>query len=181
MTTYAAFLRGVNVGGKSIVSMTELKACFESLGYTHVRTYINSGNVIFDASGDSRALEIDIEGVLLKRFKIHTVVMIRSHHEMLGLLEHVPKKWLAAQGHTLEFLFLGRSIDKPDVLKEITPKDDIEELLYFPGALLWLFESTAKTSSNVLKINTTPLYQQISVRTSGTVRKMVELMGKTTS
>jgi uncharacterized protein (DUF1697 family) len=176
MTTYAAFLRGVNVGGKSIVSMAELKSSFESLGYTHVTTYINSGNIIFHASGDPRAIERDIEAIIYKRFKIHTVAMVRTHHEMLDLLEHVPEEWLAAEGYTLEFLFLGRDIDSPEILKQITPKDDMEELLYFPGALLWHFATDAKTRSSVLKINTMPLYQQISVRTSGTVRKLTELM-----
>jgi hypothetical protein len=43
---YLALLRGINVGGKMKVNMAELKACFEKLGYGHVQTYGNSGNVI---------------------------------------------------------------------------------------------------------------------------------------
>lgn len=46
---YIALLRGINVGGNNKVSMGELKQAFESLGFTNVSTYINSGNVIFDS------------------------------------------------------------------------------------------------------------------------------------
>lgn len=49
MTKYVAFLRGINVGGKSKVPMSELKKLFDELGFQNVRTYINSGNVIFEA------------------------------------------------------------------------------------------------------------------------------------
>ena len=47
MKRYIAFLRGINISGKNKVSMTELKQEFERLDYTEVKTYLNSGNVIF--------------------------------------------------------------------------------------------------------------------------------------
>ena len=49
--------RGINVGGKNIIKMTDLKACFESLGFKDVRTYIQSGNVLFRAAGSGRRSE----------------------------------------------------------------------------------------------------------------------------
>ena len=54
MTTYVALLRGINVGGKNRILMTDLAACFESAGYEDVRTYIQSGNVVFRAAADDR-------------------------------------------------------------------------------------------------------------------------------
>lgn len=47
MQRYIALLRGINVGGKNKISMKELKAGFEELGFSNVVTYLNSGNVIF--------------------------------------------------------------------------------------------------------------------------------------
>jgi uncharacterized protein (DUF1697 family) len=44
---YITLLRGINVGGNNIIKMTDLKSCFESMGFTGVSTYIQSGNVIF--------------------------------------------------------------------------------------------------------------------------------------
>ena len=49
MATHVALLRGINVGGKNLIRMADLKACFEANGYVDVVTYIQSGNVLFTA------------------------------------------------------------------------------------------------------------------------------------
>lgn len=64
---YVALLRGVNVGGKNKVSMSELKVCFEDLGYQNVSTYINSGNILFTSSKSAAALAKEIEATLIKK------------------------------------------------------------------------------------------------------------------
>jgi uncharacterized protein (DUF1697 family) len=51
---YVAFLRGVNLGGKTMVRMEELRAIFEALAFEGVKTYINSGNVGFDPPSSAR-------------------------------------------------------------------------------------------------------------------------------
>ncbi len=53
MKRYIAFLRGVNISGKNKVPMAELKKCFEKLGFGEVKTYLNSGNVIFSSDEDN--------------------------------------------------------------------------------------------------------------------------------
>jgi uncharacterized protein (DUF1697 family) len=50
MTIYIALLRGINVGGKNIIKMAELKKVFEKIGLCNVRTYIQSGNVLFKSN-----------------------------------------------------------------------------------------------------------------------------------
>ena len=66
---YIALLRGVNVGGNNKVPMGELKACFEKAGFLNVSTYINSGNVLFDADEtDIIKLICMCEELLLKQF-----------------------------------------------------------------------------------------------------------------
>lgn len=176
MTAYVAFLRGVNVGGKNTVSMSDLKSCFKSLGYADVRTYINSGNVIFTADGDERSLEQDIEAALHKRFGQPIMAMVRSQNDMNDLVAHVPATWLAATDYKFEFFFLHHSVDSPEVLENFSPKPDIEELLYFPGALLWFVQRAAITRSKVIRVVGTPLYKQLSIRSSNTVRKITALM-----
>ncbi|NIP26808.1 MAG: DUF1697 domain-containing protein, partial [Phycisphaerae bacterium] len=54
MRQYAALLRGINVGGKNIIKMADLRACFERMGFSDVRTYIQSGNVLFWATETDR-------------------------------------------------------------------------------------------------------------------------------
>ena len=69
MTTYVALLRGINVGGKNLIRMPALKACFEENGFEDVATYIQSGNVLF-ASSETRnaALTDRIEAMLAESF-----------------------------------------------------------------------------------------------------------------
>jgi uncharacterized protein (DUF1697 family) len=50
---YIALLRGINVGGNTLIKMPDLKVCFESLGFTDVVTYIQSGNVVFSTRNDN--------------------------------------------------------------------------------------------------------------------------------
>jgi uncharacterized protein (DUF1697 family) len=57
LTQYVAFLRGINVGGHNLVKMEDLRQLFLSLGFNNVKSYINSGNIIFETSEiDSNAL-----------------------------------------------------------------------------------------------------------------------------
>ena len=69
MQRYIAFLRGVNISGKNKVPMAELKEEFERLGYKEVRTYLNSGNVIFFSDeNDMESLTKQILKMLKNRF-----------------------------------------------------------------------------------------------------------------
>lgn len=59
MKRFVAFLRGINISGKNKVSMAELKKGFENIGFKEVKTYLNSGNVIFSSEKDNREYFID--------------------------------------------------------------------------------------------------------------------------
>ena len=80
MTRYVALLRGINVGGKNLIKMTDLKACFEALGFENVSTYIQSGNVLFSANKSNQAkLTSRIEEALSKTFNYKSRVVVRSY------------------------------------------------------------------------------------------------------
>src|SRR6185503_11509658 len=94
LQVFVALLRGVNVGGNNIISMKALKESFEKSGFTHVSTYINSGNVIFTAKEvDPRKLERKIEQLLAKEFQLGGKVVVRSVAEMAKLVESLPSSW----------------------------------------------------------------------------------------
>lgn len=74
---YVALLRGINVGGNSLIKMADLKVGFEGIGLTEVKTYINSGNVLFASDEkDSRKLSEKIEGMILKKFKLPVKTLV---------------------------------------------------------------------------------------------------------
>ncbi len=174
---YVAFLRGINVGGKGIVSMTNLKAVFEKLGYDNVRTYINSGNVIFSAGeSDARKLETHIEKALDAELKMTIKVVVRSKQEIENLLENLPKSWAHPEDKRCYVMFLRHTVDKPEVLDGIVIKEEIEELHYVPGALLWSALLTDVTRSNMSKLISNPVYKELTIRNLNTVMKVVGMM-----
>jgi len=81
MKRQIALLRGINVSGKNKVSMAELKEGFEELGFQEVKTYLNSGNVIFSSDGDDVRSFLDIP------------VFVISKEELEDILSNAPDWW----------------------------------------------------------------------------------------
>jgi uncharacterized protein (DUF1697 family) len=88
---YVALLRAVNVGGRW-VSMADLRAAVESLGYTKVRTLLQSGNLIFASSKRVAAIQRDLEIAVLRRFGFETTIMVRSAAELDAVISANPFK-----------------------------------------------------------------------------------------
>ena len=92
MARYVALLRGINVGGNNIVKMSELKACFEHIGYQNVHTYINSGNIIFESSEtNSQKLTNTIEAALKEAFGFELRVVVCSLEQLRAIVQNAPK------------------------------------------------------------------------------------------
>ncbi len=87
---YAVLLRGINVGGKHIVKMAELRALLTRMGYEHVETYIQSGNVVLDSGEDEKSLCAKLVPVFEETFGFGIPVMARSCAELQGILAGLP-------------------------------------------------------------------------------------------
>jgi uncharacterized protein (DUF1697 family) len=182
MVTYVAFLRGINVGGNTMISMARLKECFEKLSYKNVKTYINSGNVVFHSDiKDPAKLEQQIEKAINKSFDLPVRVMVRSFEEMEKLIKRVPDSWDGSKDFRYNVIFLSRTIDSPDILKNLDPKPEIEELHYRPGVLFWSAKTSDLTKTSMLKINKMAIYKEMTVRGINTTRKIYALMVEATS
>jgi uncharacterized protein (DUF1697 family) len=88
---YVALLRAVNVGGRW-VSMAELCAAVRSLGYTNVRSLLQSGNLIFASSTRGSAIECELELVVRRRFGFETPIMVRTSAELDTVVSANPFK-----------------------------------------------------------------------------------------
>ena len=174
---YVALLRGINVGGKNIVSMTSLKESFERCGFEDVSTYINSGNVLFRATEtDARKIERTIDRVLARDFGINGRTVVRSRAEMARLVKTMSSTWKADPRLKYNVIFLRHSIDSRRVLAGLTPKPDIEQVVYCPGTLLWSAQISALGRTAMLKLASSPLYQDMTVRGVNTTTKILALM-----
>ena len=179
LNVFVALLRGVNVGGNNMISMTALKDSFTALGFEQVTTYINSGNIIFKTKeSDARKLEKKIEQMLVKEYKLDSRVVVRSLAEMEQLVDSLPRTWNSDSRWRYNVIFLRHTIDSEEILTDVPIKDDIEEVLYRPGTLLWSAQIDELNRTNMLKLASRKLYQEMTVRNTNTTKKLCELMKK---
>jgi uncharacterized protein (DUF1697 family) len=90
MDRYAAFLRGINLGPSNKIAMPALRDLAERLGYTEVRTYINSGNLIFTAAGSDRQLSEAIHQGIRHDFGLDIDVAVRTGDQLRDVLAGNP-------------------------------------------------------------------------------------------
>ena len=179
LNVYVALLRGVNVGGNNMISMSALKESFTALGFAQVTTYINSGNIVFKSKEtDARKLEKKIEEMLAKEYDLGSKVVIRSVDEMERLVQSLPASWTGDSRWRYNVIFLRHTIDSEGILTNVPIKEGIEELFYRPGTLLWAAQVSEITRSNMVKLASRKMYQDMTVRNLNTTKKLCELMKK---
>lgn len=109
---HVALLRGINVGGKNSLPMKDLAAMFERAGCGSVRTYIQSGNVVFDAPAPLiKTLAAKIAGDIEKRFGFRAPVVLRSAAELDDAVRANPFVKKAADPKALHVYFLAGQPD----------------------------------------------------------------------
>jgi uncharacterized protein (DUF1697 family) len=108
MTVFIAFLRAINVGGRT-VKMDQLRSLFEALPYKDVETFIASGNVIFRSpTEDTRALEQQIEAHLRQALGYEVATFVRTAAEVAGVAAYAPFPADEIENNTLYVGFLQR-------------------------------------------------------------------------
>jgi len=174
---YVALLRGINVGGNRKVDMKRLKGVFERAGMDDVRTYINSGNVIFKSeSSDVGGLVAVLEGAIEADVGFPVRVLLRDADTIGAMAKALPDSWANDQTAKCDVIFLGKEMDSPSILEELTIKPEIDDVRYVPGALLWRVERPLVTRSGLMKLVGTELYAQATIRNCNTLRKLDDLM-----
>jgi len=88
--TYLALLRGINVAGKNILPMKDLAQIFAAAGCNNVRTYIQSGNVIFDAKTGAPKVAETVRASIEKRFGYRVPVILRTQEQLLQTIRGNP-------------------------------------------------------------------------------------------
>ncbi|MEJ7847173.1 MAG: DUF1697 domain-containing protein [Pyrinomonadaceae bacterium] len=104
---YVALLRGINVGGRNMIKMETLRATLGSLEFENVKSYINSGNLVFEtAAVDQEALEHAIRDEIRVEFGFDIAVMVRSMDEIRSLIEDNPFEGRFENDKDLHIFFL---------------------------------------------------------------------------
>ena len=174
---YVALLRGINVGGKNIVRMADLRAAFEDGGYSAVSTYIQSGNVLFESDTPLATLERDIEAMLKSTFGLTLVVVVRSHRQLRSVIDRAPDGFGASPDiHHCDVIFLKTPLSSRQALQAVDLRDGVDQA--WPGAGVLYFSRLGErlSQSRMSRIASTPQYQRMTIRNWNTTTKLLSLL-----
>ena len=115
---YVAFLRGINVGGKNKIKMEALRVSFDALGFENIKTYINSGNIIFETrQTNDKKLAEKIEKAIEIDFGLQIKTIVRSIDEIKNIIENNPFAGQFENDKDLHVFFLDEKL--PDEKREM--------------------------------------------------------------
>jgi uncharacterized protein (DUF1697 family) len=179
-TTYVALLRGINVGGNNIIKMADLVDCFTDLGFADVRTYIQSGNVVFRATGaDSVKLTKRIEAGLVQRFGYAATVVVRSRKQMSDIVSRAPKGFgTKPKTRRYDVLFLMAPLTGSAALKTLPRKEGVDEVFAGTSEIYFSRLISKASQSHLRLVIGLPIYKSMTIRNWNTTTKLLALMGE---
>lgn len=171
MKTWIALLRGINVGGKHLVPMKELKALMEGHGFSKVRTYIQSGNLVFE---HPERPQDEIELLIEKAFGFRPFVLIRSQEELLKAVKQCP--YQSDMGNTIHYFFLDKTPQTPklellDGVKKDSEKYSLIDRVFYLHAPEGIGKSKLFEKIDRVFPNT-----RMTARNLNTINKLVEMV-----
>lgn len=175
MTKYAAFLRGINISGKNKISMPELKLALEEAGFTDVSTYLNSGNVVFEASSNKKDLRSQIEQLITQRFSLNIPVYILEVDRLKEIISSAPEWWGTDDKTQYDNLIFILSDDSPqDICSTIgEPSQNLEKIQIHRNVIFWTFDRKLYQKCNWWKKTAASgIAEKLTIRTAGTVKKL---------
>lgn len=177
-TRFVGLLRGVNVGGRNKLSMAAFAEAVRSLGYDDVSTYIQSGNVLFTASGKPRTVEEEITALIDAEFGLTVPVVAQSAAEMAAVVEKAPKLF-ASDDHRCDVIFLKHPLKAAAAMKEMPePREDVDEFTAGPGVIYASRVTAQATKSRMSRITASAIYADVTIRNWNTTRKLHALLSQ---
>jgi uncharacterized protein (DUF1697 family) len=173
---FVALLRGINVGGKTMISMPELRSMLASMGLEDVTTYVQSGNVVFgSSSNDADALASEIEERIAETFGLSTAVLIRTPEELSEIASSNPFLGRETVLTKLHVVFLS---DPPEAaaVKELDPKRSPPDEFSVRGREIYLhLPNGAGRSKLTIDYFEKRLGVRATARNWRTLNKLIEL------
>jgi uncharacterized protein (DUF1697 family) len=173
---HVALLRGINVGGKNPLPMKELAAMFEAAGGENVQTYIQSGNVIFDASAGASKICDSVSAGIEKRFGYRIPVVLRTAPQMRKIIGGNPFLSAAADGKALHVYFLAHAPAAP-AIAALDPARSAPDAFQVLGQEIYLHLPNGMGRSKLTNAYFDAKLATVSTaRNWATVLKLAELM-----
>ena len=177
--TFLVLLRGINVGGKNKVSMTELKKCLEGLGFFDVSTFIVSGNVVLTSDRNAGEIALQIETALPKAFKLDSAlirVLVLTRDQLQAVVGDRPKGFgdQPDKYHSDAIFLMG--IEAAEAMPIFNPREGVDRVWPGNGVVYSERLSAQRTKSRLSSMMTSPLYKSMTIRSWSTTLKLLNMI-----
>jgi uncharacterized protein (DUF1697 family) len=176
MTRYALLLRGVNVGTKNSLPMAELRTMLSKIGCTGVRTYVQSGNAVFDTKLGATALTANIEAALERRMGRPIATTLRTREQLQAIVDANPFASATTNPAHACVTFLSQAPSKP-ALAPLHAQDWRPELFEIAGKEIYTWYPNGQARSPLAAaIGKLPLVGAVTTRNWNTVVKLLAML-----
>lgn len=163
--THVVLIRGINVGGKNKVPMAELRSSLEDAGLSHVRTYIQSGNVLVDAPGASTGEVGDtVRRVLRDRFDVDTPVVTVPAEDLRSAVTDAPHGFGEDDAYRWDVVFLRETLSAEDAFAAVELRDGVD-LAWQGTAVVYIRRLVSQASRSYMsRLVSRPEYKHMTIR-----------------
>ena len=178
MNTYVVLLRGINVGGKNKVSMAGLKKCLDELGFSNVKTYIASGNVVLKSDKPADGIRAQIEAALPHSFKLDSELikaLVLTRRQLQAVVDNKPKDFGEQPGkyHSDAIFLMG--LDSRQAISVFSPREGVDKVWPGHGVIYSQRLSSLRTKSRLSRIVAAPAYKFMTIRNWNTTTTLLQM------
>lgn len=178
MSTYIVLLRGVNVGGHNKLPMKDWRAIMEGLGYENVRTYIQSGNAVFESDGSASDIAAGMTSTIGEVFGFRPSCVVLTLSEVQAALAACPFRPEGENAHKLVHVFFLNGLVKsydPEGLQMLATQ---EEAFHMTDSVFYLYTPQGFGVSKVAEKLGKYLKGDMTARNLRTVETLIEMAGE---
>jgi uncharacterized protein (DUF1697 family) len=174
--SYLALLRGINVGGKNVIKMDFLKEIFEKMEFYDVKTYIQSGNILFkDTEIEKEKLARKIEKTLLKNTNYEIMVLVITLSDLENIIKDIPKEFgNNIKKYTYDVLFLMDKLKPKEIMNKIKMVEG-EDKIYEGKKALYVKRFSEKLTGSYI-VKALKISPNITVRNLKVTKELYGLM-----
>jgi len=179
MKTYISILRGINVSGQKLIKMNALKEMYQGLDFRNVRTYIQSGNGVFESNAQEiRILEKTISAAILKTFGFEVPVIVLGKEELRNISDY--NTFISERGEDIARLYVTFLSAEPEhsLTDSIMHEEYLPDEFYYSGKSIYLFCPNGYGNT---KLSNTFFEKRLKVRATTrnwkTVLELVKMSG----
>ncbi|MCU5708026.1 DUF1697 domain-containing protein, partial [Bacillus wiedmannii] len=168
---YITLLRGINVGGHKVIKMADLKQMFESIELKQVKTYIQSGNIVFESEKDVDFLNKRIQSEIKNVFGFDVPVMLRTHEEFINMIKRCPYEADSLlEGESIHVAFLANELSEKEKDQLLMQNNKTEDCYIHEKVVYLFFKNSIRNSKLMNQFQ--KLHTPATVRNWRTVNKL---------